>query len=65
MQKSIIGKNKINNYNNNLMLLSKIIDKLNGVANLNEESLVLKAKNLYTTKSQNLSFEFNYIIKNK
>ena len=41
------------------MLLSKIIDKLNGVANLNEESLVLKAKNLYTTKSQNLSFEFN------
>ena len=26
------------------MLLSKIIDKLNGVANLNEESLVLKAK---------------------
>jgi len=47
------------------MLLSKIIDKLNGVANLNEESIELKAKNLYTTKSQNLSFEFNYIIKNK
>ena len=47
------------------MLLSKIIDKLNGVANLNEESLELKAENPYTTKSQNLSFEFNYIIKNK
>lgn len=47
------------------MLLSKIIDKLNGVTNLNEESLEPKAKNLYKTKSQNLSFEFNYIIKNK
>ena len=47
------------------MLLSKIIDKLNGVANLNEESLELKAENLYIIKSQNLSFEFNYIIKNK
>lgn len=47
------------------MLLSKIIDKLNGVANLNEELLVIKAENLYTTKSQNLSFELNYIIKNK
>ena len=47
------------------MLLSKIIDKLNGVANLNEESLELKAENQYIIKSQNLSFEFNYIIKNK
>ena len=47
------------------MLFGKVIDKLNAVANINVESLVLKAENLYTTKFQNLSFEFNYIIKNK
>ena len=47
------------------MLFGKVIDKLNAVANINEESLVLKAENLYTTKFQNLSFEFNYIIKIK
>ena len=46
------------------MLLSKIIDKLNGIANLNEESLEQKQK-INIIKSQNLSFEFNYIIKNK
>ena len=34
------------------MLLSKIIDKLNGIANLNEESLELKAENQYNKISE-------------
>ena len=33
------------------MLLSKIIDKLNGIANLNEESLELKAEKIYTQQN--------------
>jgi hypothetical protein len=34
------------------MLLSKIIDKLNGISNLNEESLELKAENQYNKISE-------------
>ena len=34
------------------MLLSKIIDKLNGIANLNEESLELKVDNQYNKISE-------------